>query len=130
MSFAHVVATSETGYVRPKLHEIHDAGGGALAVRQGRHPVIEKLYTKPFVPNDVQMSQDTSFLLVTGPNCSGKSTVIKTTAHIVILAHAGCFVPARAASIPLMDQLFTRIGTSDDLESNVSTFLLEMKETA
>lgn len=95
----------------------------------GRHPVVEAQVDQ-FIANDVSLSRTRQMLLITGPNMGGKSTYMRQTALIVLLAHIGCFVPARAAVIGPVDQLFTRIGASDDLASGRSTFMVEMTETA
>jgi DNA mismatch repair protein MutS len=100
-----------------------------LAIVEGRHPVVEKvLGRQTYVPNDVTMPSDTSILLITGPNMSGKSTYMRQLALTVILAQMGCFVPAKSATMPIFDQIFTRIGAADDLISGESTFMVEMKE--
>ncbi|ETW04174.1 hypothetical protein, variant 1 [Aphanomyces invadans] len=85
---------------------------------------------QPFVPNDTHLDLVVNFNVVTGPNCSGKSTYLKTVAVITILAHIGCYVPALEASISLRDRVFTRFGTSDDMQENSSTFTVEMQEMA
>lgn len=112
-------------YVRPTFHE-----GRALDIRAGRHPVVEKMQpTAFFVPNDCHLKEDSNMLLITGPNMSGKSTYMRQVALIVIMAQLGSFVPAEYASLPITDQIFTRIGASDDLASGQSTFMVEMKES-
>ncbi|GAX04356.1 DNA mismatch repair protein MutS [Secundilactobacillus pentosiphilus] len=103
--------------------------GHDLEIVEGRHPVVEKvLGRQTYVPNDVKMPEDTSILLITGPNMSGKSTYMRQLALTVILAQMGCFVPAKSAKMPIFDQIFTRIGAADDLISGESTFMVEMKE--
>lgn len=100
-------------------------------IKQGRHPTKDILVKEgKFVPNDILLDSSTNMLVITGPNGSGKSTYLKQTALLTVLAHAGCYVPASAATIPICDRLFTRIGTSDSIEDNASSFLLEMRETA
>lgn len=95
----------------------------------GRHPVVEKvLGQQTYVPNDVQMDEETEILLITGPNMSGKSTYMRQLALTVIMAQIGCFVPADKAELPIFDKIFTRIGAADDLISGQSTFMVEMME--
>lgn len=111
-------------YVRPQLGE-----GDGITIRDGRHPVVEQL-TQPFIANDTLMTPFRQLLLITGPNMGGKSTYMRQTALIVLLAHCGCFVPAAEARINKIDRIFTRIGASDDLAGGRSTFMVEMIETA
>jgi DNA mismatch repair protein MutS len=101
-----------------------------LAIDGGRHPVVERAGREPFVPNDLRFDDSRRMLIITGPNMGGKSTYMRQTALIVILAHIGCYVPARRAVLGPMDRIFTRIGASDDLAGGRSTFMLEMTETA
>ncbi|MFA5939360.1 MAG: DNA mismatch repair protein MutS [Sinimarinibacterium sp.] len=101
-----------------------------IDIRAGRHPVVEQTLDGPFVPNDLTLSDTTRLLVITGPNMGGKSTYMRQTALIVLLAHTGCFVPAESARIGPIDRIFTRIGASDDLASGQSTFMVEMSETA
>jgi DNA mismatch repair protein MutS len=101
-----------------------------LRIDGGRHPVVERAGREPFIPNDVRFDDSRRMLIITGPNMGGKSTFMRQTALIVILAHIGCFVPARRAVIGPLDRIFTRIGASDDLAGGRSTFMLEMTETA
>ena len=123
-SFAE--SSVRSGYVRPQV----DAGD-VIQIRNGRHPVVEKLATEPFVPNDALLdSQENRLLIITGPNMAGKSTYLRQVALIVLLAQAGCFVPADAAHIGVVDRIFTRVGAHDDLASGQSTFMVEMNETA
>jgi DNA mismatch repair protein MutS len=96
----------------------------------GRHPVVERAAREPFVPNDLSFDDKRRMIVITGPNMGGKSTYMRQTALIAILAHIGCYVPARSATIGPMDRVFTRIGASDDLAGGRSTFMLEMTETA
>jgi DNA mismatch repair protein MutS len=114
-------------YVRPALNE-----GARIHIVAGRHPVIEQTQRDlPFVPNDITLDNaDTQIMLITGPNMSGKSTIMRQTALIVLLAQIGAFVPAEAATIGLVDRIFTRIGAQDDLATGQSTFMVEMVETA
>ena len=111
--------------VQPELAEqplIHIDGG--------RHPVVEQASRAAFVPNDICFDESRRTLIITGPNMGGKSTYMRQTALIVILAHIGCFVPAKRACLGPLDRIFTRIGASDDLAGGRSTFMLEMTETA
>ena len=101
-----------------------------LHIEGGRHPVVERASRTPFIPNDVCLDESRRMLIITGPNMGGKSTYMRQTALIVILAHIGCFVPARRALLGPLDRIFTRIGASDDLAGGRSTFMLEMTETA
>ena len=96
----------------------------------GRHPVVEAVLTKPLVPNDVKLDTKQRMLIITGPNMGGKSTYMRQIALIVLLAHIGSFIPAKAAQIGNVDRIFTRIGAADDLASGRSTFMVEMTETA
>ncbi|MFD1485764.1 DNA mismatch repair protein MutS [Lacticaseibacillus baoqingensis] len=122
-SFA--VVAENNHYVRPVMH----AGSHAVAIHGGRHPVVEHvLGTQQYIPNDVIMQDDTDMLLITGPNMSGKSTYMRQLALIVIMAQAGCFVPAESADLPVFDQIFTRIGAADNLAAGQSTFMVEMME--
>ena len=101
-----------------------------LKIEQGRHPVVEQVLSTPFVANDLTLDDATRMLIITGPNMGGKSTYMRQTALIVLLAHVGSFVPARACELSLVDRIFTRIGSSDDLAGGRSTFMVEMSETA
>jgi DNA mismatch repair protein MutS len=101
-----------------------------LFIQQGRHPVVERASREPFIPNDLCFDDSRRMLIITGPNMGGKSTYMRQTALIVILAHIGCFVPAERAMLGPIDRIFTRIGASDDLAGGRSTFMLEMTETA
>ena len=113
-------------YCRPCL-----APEPALAIESGRHPVLERLLPPgAFVPNDVALDPESQVLIVTGPNMSGKSTILRQVALTVLLAHLGSFVPAREATIGLTDRIFTRVGAVDDIGRGQSTFLVEMIETA
>ena len=125
VSFARVSA--EAGYVRPQVDE-----SGVIDIAQGRHPVVEKMLGGVrFIPNDVLVDRDSAqVLIITGPNMAGKSTVMRQVALGVIMAQAGCFVPAKAARIGLCDRVFTRVGASDNLARGLSTFMVEMIETA
>ncbi len=114
-------------YVRPEI-----TGDDEIAITEGRHPVIERsLEPGRFVPNDVRLDQrDHELLIITGPNMAGKSTVLRQTALIVLMAHIGSFVPAESAQICIVDRIFTRVGAMDDLRRGQSTFMVEMNETA
>jgi len=101
-----------------------------IEIEQGRHLVVEQVLDDPFIPNDVHFNHERRMLIVTGPNMGGKSTYMRQTAIIVLLAHIGSFVPASSARLSLVDQIFTRIGSSDDLAGGRSTFMVEMTETA
>jgi DNA mismatch repair protein MutS len=101
-----------------------------IAIQEGRHLVVEQVSDAPFVANDLQFSPTRRMLIVTGPNMGGKSTYMRQNALIVLMAHIGCFVPAKAAEIGPIDRIFTRIGAFDDLASGRSTFMVEMSETA
>ncbi len=101
-----------------------------LRIDQGRHPVVEQVLDTPFVANDLGLDDSTRMLIITGPNMGGKSTYMRQTALIVLLAHIGSFVPAAACELSLVDRIFTRIGSSDDLAGGRSTFMVEMSETA
>ena len=104
--------------------------GPGIAIRAGRHPVVESGADEPFIANDLDLSPERRLLIVTGPNMGGKSTYMRQAALIVLLAHAGSFVPADSARIGPVDRIFTRIGAADDLASGRSTFMVEMTETA
>lgn len=101
-----------------------------IRIHEGRHPVVENVSQHPFVPNDIQLDEKQRMLIITGPNMGGKSTYMRQVALIVLLAHIGSYVPAREATIGLVDRIFTRIGAADDLASGRSTFMVEMTETA
>ncbi|MDR0965275.1 MAG: DNA mismatch repair protein MutS [Myxococcales bacterium] len=124
-SLARVAALS--GYVRPTLDD-----GEVIDIREGRHPVIERLLEgEAFVPNDVKLDcANEQLIVITGPNMAGKSTVMRQTALIVLMAQMGSFVPAKSARIGLVDRLFTRVGAADNLARGQSTFMVEMVETA
>jgi DNA mismatch repair protein MutS len=101
-----------------------------ICIEKGRHLVVEQVLDTPFMPNDLMLDNHQRMLIITGPNMGGKSTYMRQTALIVLLAHMGSFVPAKSASIGLVDRIFTRIGAADDLASGRSTFMVEMTETA
>ena len=121
-SFAAV--SEEYRFIKPHLIDGHE-----VKIVDGRHPVVEKvLGHQQYVPNDVDLNEDTNVLLITGPNMSGKSTYMRQLALAVIMNQVGCFVPAKSAEMPIFDKIFTRIGAADDLISGQSTFMVEMKE--
>jgi DNA mismatch repair protein MutS len=115
----------ERGYVRPTFVE-----DSVVEVVDGRHPVMEALLGSSFVPNDLRLGTQGRFILLTGPNMGGKSTYLRQTALLVVLAQIGSFVPARSARLGIVDRIFTRIGAGDDLASGQSTFYIEMSEAA
>ena len=121
---AFATVSEENNYVRPTL-----TSDSTLEIIEGRHPVVEKvLNDSVYVANDIVMDNNTSILLITGPNMAGKSTYMRQLAITVIMAQIGCFVPANSAKIPIFDAIYTRIGASDDLVSGESTFMVEMME--
>jgi DNA mismatch repair protein MutS len=125
-SFA--VIALENDYVRPVLNDSR-----TLEVSEGRHPVIEKQLPvgESYVPNDMILdTEDQQIIILTGPNMSGKSALLRQTALIVLMAQTGCFVPAKAANIGMVDKIFTRVGASDNISLGESTFMVEMNETA
>jgi DNA mismatch repair protein MutS len=113
------------GHVRPTIE-----ADGALAIVEGRHPVLEARSGLPVTPNDLALDDDTRVVILTGPNMAGKSVYLRQTGHIVVLAQMGAFVPARSARLGVVDRLFTRVGAQDNLARGQSTFLVEMVETA
>lgn len=113
----------ENNYVRPVLTDERK-----IELYDDRHPVVEKVIEKEYVPNDIIMDKNTDILLITGPNMAGKSTYMRQLAITTIMAQIGSFVPASKATLPIFDQIFTRIGASDDLVSGESTFMVEMME--
>lgn len=120
------VVAKENKYCRPEITE-----GDRLEIEEGRHPVIESISRERFIPNDCTLDcTENRTAIITGPNMAGKSTYLRQTALIVLMAHAGCFVPAKRAVIPLCDRIFTRIGASDNLILDRSTFMVEMTEVA
>ena len=124
VSFA--VVAKENKYVRPTIID-----EGAIEIKDGRHPVVEAISRERFIPNDCLLDGGESrTMIITGPNMAGKSTYLRQVALIVLMAHVGCFVPAGRAVIPLCDRIFTRIGASDNLILDRSTFMVEMTEVA
>lgn len=119
---------TERGYVRPVVDD-----STTIDIREGRHPVIETLMPigEEYIPNDVMLDQDKQqIIIITGPNMSGKSALLRQTALIVLMAQMGSFVPAKSAHIGLVDKIFTRVGASDNLSEGESTFMVEMLESA
>ncbi len=126
--FASLAAVASlNGYVRPKINE-----RGVLKIKNGRHPVVEKMMKNDlFVANDTFLdNKDNRISIITGPNMAGKSTYMRQTALIVLMAQIGSFVPAETANVGIVDRIFTRVGASDDLASGQSTFMVEMNEVA
>lgn len=122
-TFASV--SEQNNYIRPTMV----GGSEKIDVKNGRHPVVEQVMNAgSYIPNDVEMDENTNVFLITGPNMSGKSTYMRQMALIAIMAQIGCFVPAESAILPIFDQIFTRIGAADDLISGQSTFMVEMSE--
>lgn len=120
------LAAVENNYTKPLISEEI-----VIEIKEGRHPVVEKVVKEKFVPNDTYLDQDYHrFLIITGPNMSGKSTYMRQVALIVLMAQIGSFVPASFAKIGLVDRIFTRIGASDSLSTGQSTFMVEMNEVA
>ena len=112
-------------YVKPQLTQ-----NNGLLIKGGRHPVVEQVMSEPFIANTTELNESRKMLIITGPNMGGKSTYMRQTALIVLMAHIGAFVPAQSAEVGITDRIFTRIGASDDLASGRSTFMVEMTETA
>jgi len=110
-------------FTRPEL-----TNDKSLKLIECRHPVVEQVMKDKYIPNDIVMDKTTNILLITGPNMAGKSTYMRQCAITIIMAQIGCFVPCKSATIPIFDQIFTRIGASDDLVSGESTFMVEMRE--
>jgi DNA mismatch repair protein MutS len=123
-SLAEVAA--KEGYVRPELTDGFD-----LEITSGRHPVVERMMAREkFIPNDLRLTEGARLMILTGPNMAGKSTILRQTGLIVLMAQAGSFVPATGARIGVVDRLFTRVGASDNLVRGQSTFMVEMSETS
>uniref|UniRef100_K1PAT4 MutS-like protein 4 n=1 Tax=Magallana gigas TaxID=29159 RepID=K1PAT4_MAGGI len=119
-SFAHACTLSS--YVKPEFTK------DTFAVKQGRHPILERITPDMPIPNNIYATEDANFNLITGANMSGKSTYLRQIVLLQIMAQIGCFIPAEYGSFRITDQIFSRIGSDDDIESNSSTFMLEMKE--
>ncbi|QFF98616.1 DNA mismatch repair protein MutS [Psychrobacillus glaciei] len=123
ISFAQV--SEKHRLTKPNFHETN-----AMEIKEGRHPVVEKMMNNQlYVPNDCVLTEDKKMLLITGPNMSGKSTFMRQVAITIIMAQIGCYVPAKSASLPIVDKIFTRIGAADDLAGGQSTFMIEMMES-
>lgn len=124
ISFAEVAA--RFNYCKPVVDV-----SGHIDIKEGRHPVVERLSDEMFVPNDTNLNDTTDrFLVITGPNMAGKSTYMRQVAILVLMAQIGSFVPASSANIGIVDRIFTRVGASDDLAAGQSTFMVEMSEVA
>ena len=124
---AFATVSKEYRYARPKMVE----SGEQLLISEGRHPVVEAISKERFVPNDTVLDNaDNRSAIITGPNMAGKSTYMRQVALISLMAHIGCFVPAKSAQIPIIDRIFTRVGASDNLIFDQSTFMVEMTEVA
>ena len=122
--YALAEISSENGYTRPQFHT-----GYSIHMKEARHPILDRMMkTTRYVSNDLEMGEDNDILMITGPNMGGKSTYMRQTVFLVIMAQIGCFVPAKKAEMPIFDQIFTRIGASDDIMSGQSTFMVEMIE--
>ena len=117
------IVSKENNYVRPSFSRYNE-----LLIKDGRHPVIEVVSEKEFIPNDLTLYNDEKILVITGPNMSGKSTFMRQNAIIAIMAQMGSYVPCKSCTLPIFDQIFTRIGSSDDIASGESTFMTEMLE--
>ncbi|MBN1384269.1 MAG: DNA mismatch repair protein MutS [Elusimicrobia bacterium] len=115
----------ENNYIRPKVNS-----SNSINISEGRHPVIEKMLGRQFVPNDLILGDEKRIAIITGPNMAGKSTYLRQTALIIVMAQMGSFVPAKKAETGIVDSIFTRIGASDRITSGESTFMVEMKEVA
>jgi len=122
---AFALVSEKYHYTKPTISTNNE-----LEIIDGRHPVVEKVIKDEYVPNDIIMDKNTSILLITGPNMAGKSTYMRQLGIITIMAQIGCYVPAKKATLPIFDKIFTRIGASDDLVSGESTFMVEMTEAA
>ncbi len=123
--FADIAKTNR--YVRPQIVD----SSQPMIIKEGRHPVVEAISKERFIPNDLLLDENENrTMILTGPNMAGKSTYMRQTAIIAIMAHLGSFVPAKSAQIPLIDRIFTRVGASDNLISDQSTFMVEMIEVA
>ena len=126
LSFARIAR--ERNYVRPELDD-----GARIDIEQGRHPVIETLMPvgEKYIPNDIRLDdEEQQIVMITGPNMSGKSALLRQTALIILMAQMGSFVPARRAHIGVVDKIFTRVGASDNISQGESTFMVEMLESA
>jgi DNA mismatch repair protein MutS len=123
LSFAQ--CAYERGYIQPIFTEGRD-----VTIKEGKHPVVAHKLGSQFISNNTTLNDDTSLFVITGPNMGGKSTYLRQVAQISLLAQCGSFIPARSATLPILDRIFTRIGASDNVAEGKSTFLVEMEETA
>ena len=123
--FSFATLAYENNYVVPSFNDTR-----SIIIEDGRHPVVEQKLQGSFVPNSVQLEDEKSLWIITGPNMGGKSTYLRQVALICLLAQCGSLVPARLANLPILDRIFTRIGSGDNLAEGKSTFLVEMEETA
>ena len=129
-SLAALLSLAETSYqndyVKPSINKEK-----RLEIADGRHPVVERLVEEQiFVPNDTNLLKEKNFMIITGPNMGGKSTYMRQVALICIMAHIGCYIPAKFGDIPLLDAIYTRVGAADDLSQGQSTFMVEMNEVS
>lgn len=124
--YSMAALAKKPGYILPEVND-----GMEISIKDGRHPVVERYSIEPFIPNDTELDAEKSHLIIlTGPNMAGKSTYIRQTAVLVIMAQTGSYIPASAARIGIVDKIFTRIGAHDDISKGYSTFMVEMSETA
>ncbi len=123
--FGLAMASYQNNYVKPEFNDNNN-----IVIKDGKHPVIEQVLGSNFIPNDTNLIDQESLWIITGPNMGGKSTYLRQVAQIAIMAQCGAFVPASSASLPILDRIFTRIGSGDNLAQGKSTFLIEMEETA
>lgn len=121
--YALSVVSSNNAFVRPSFNDT-----GILNVKQGRHPILESINKDQYIPNDIYIDSNQPIQIITGPNMGGKSTYMRQCALIVLMAQIGCYVPAKSAEMPIFDQIFTRIGSTDDILAGQSTFMVEMNE--
>lgn len=122
--YALAEISNQTGYVRPIFHN-----GNSIQLEEARHPILDKMMKNTrYVSNSLIMDEDNHIMIITGPNMGGKSTFMRQTALIVVMAQIGCYIPAKSADLPIFDKIFTRIGASDDIMSGQSTFMVEMIE--
>ncbi len=115
----------ERGYVRPQVHD-----GYETVIEEGKHPVLEKILDEEFIPNDTELTPKDFILIITGPNMGGKSVYLRQTALLTLMAQIGSFIPAKRAKISVADRIFSRVGAADNLSRGLSTFMMEMVETA
>ena len=122
-NYALSVVSSNNSYVRPEFNN-----EGIFDVKQGRHPILETVSEQKYIPNDIYMDNEHPTQIITGPNMGGKSTYMRQCALLAIMAQIGCYLPAKQATVPVFDQIFTRIGSTDDILAGQSTFMVEMTE--